>query len=140
MRLQVFELRCSGSLCDNPTHQLANEYLQQECLPEHNQRFTRALAAKEDYQCKAPGAAELRKIFRLESEGSISNDWGVRYDNRFFQLQAQSGKYAPAKGRVVVCQWQDGTIEIEYRGQKQRWWEIARAAPQRHAQRPGSSP
>jgi hypothetical protein len=47
-------------------------------------------------------APELEEVFRLKSERSISNDWVVRYDNRFFQLQAQSRNYAPAKGEVVV--------------------------------------
>ena len=107
------------------THEQANQYLQQEYLPEHNQRFTCAPAAREDYHRKTPSVAELREVFRLESERIIGNDWVVRYDNRFFQLQAQSRNYAPAKGKVVVCEWQEGTIEIEYRGKKLRWQEIA---------------
>jgi hypothetical protein len=48
----------------------------------------------------------------------------VRYDNRLFQVQAQSRKYAPAQGKVLVCEWQDGTVEIEYRGRKLPWKEI----------------
>ena len=59
---------------------------------------------------EAPSAAELREVFRLESERTIGNDWVVRYDNRLFQVQAQSRKYAPAQGKVVVCEWQDGTM------------------------------
>jgi hypothetical protein len=46
-----------------------------------------------------PGKAELEEVFQFESERSISNDWVVRYENRLFQLQAQSRNYAPAKGR-----------------------------------------
>jgi hypothetical protein len=33
-----------------------------------------------------PRPAELDRIFRLENERTISEDWVVRYDNRFFQL------------------------------------------------------
>ena len=62
-------------------------------------------------------------------ERVIGNDWVVRYDNRLFQVQAQSRKYAPAQGKVVVCEWQDGTMEIEYRGRKLPWKEIFGAAP-----------
>jgi transposase len=111
------------------THEQANLYLQQEYLPEHNQRFRQAAAEAEDYHRQAPSAAELREVFRLESERIISNDWVVRYDNRLFQVQAQSRKYAPAQGKVVVCQWQDGTVEIEYRGRKLPWKEISSALP-----------
>jgi transposase len=107
------------------THQQANLYLQQNYLPEHNQRFRCAAAEAEDYHRQAPSAAELREVFRLESERIISNDWVVRYDNRLFQVQAQSRKYAPAQGQVVVCEWQDGTVEIEYRGRKLPWKEIS---------------
>ena len=92
------------------------------------QRTVSAAAAEaEDYHRRAPSAAELREVFRLETERVIGNDWVVRYDNRLFQVQAQSRKCAPAQGKVVVCEWQDGTVEIEYRGQNLRWREIARA-------------
>jgi transposase len=111
------------------THEQANLYLQQEYLPEHNGRFRRAAAEVGDYHRGAPRAMELREVFRLESERMIGNDWVVRYDNRLFQVQAQSRKYAPAQGKVVVCEWQDGTIEIAYRGSKLPWKEIFGTAP-----------
>jgi transposase len=111
------------------THEQANVYLQQEYLPEHNRRFRCAAAEAEDYHRRAPSATELREVFRLETERIISNDWVVRYDNRLFQVQAQSRKWAPAQGKVVVCEWQDGTIEIEYRGRKLPWKEISGTAP-----------
>src|ERR1022692_670141 len=111
------------------THEQANVYLQQEYLPEHNRRFRCAAAEGENYHRRAPSAAELREVFRLESERIIGNDWVVRYDNRLFQVQAQSRKYAPAQGKVVVCEWQDGRIEIEYRGRKRTWKAILAAGP-----------
>src|SRR5713101_8799744 len=106
------------------THAQANAYLQEEYLPEHNRRFAPTAARPEDYHRRAPGATELDKIFRLESVRTISEDWVVRYDNRFFQLERQSRHYAPAKGQVVVCEAQDGSLAIEYRGCALRWQEI----------------
>jgi len=111
------------------TYEHANRFLEQEYLPEHNRRFTRVPAKSEDYHRAAPSAEELRKIFRLERERTISNDWVVRHDNRYFQLQAQSRHYAPARGKVTVCEWEDGSIAIEYRGQEVPWKEIG--APQK---------
>lgn len=111
------------------THEQANVYLQQDYLPEHNRRFRCAAAEAENYHRRAPSARELREVFRLESERIISNDWVVRYDNRLFQVQAQSRRYAPAQGKVVVCQWQDGTVEIEYRGRQLPWKEIFSVPP-----------
>ena len=116
------------------THEQANVYLQQEYLPEHNGRFRQAAAEAEDYHRQAPSGVELREVFRLESERVIGNDWVVRYDKRLFQVQAQSRKYAPAQGKVVVCEWQEGTVEIEYRGRKLPWKEILSRSPQMSAE------
>jgi helix-turn-helix protein len=106
------------------THAKANAYLEEEYLPEHNRRFARPATRPEDYHRRAPWAAELDKIFRLESERAISEDWVVRYDNRFFQLEPQSRHYAPAKGKVLACEQRDGSLGIEYRGRALRWHEI----------------
>lgn len=106
------------------THEGANQYLQTEYLVEHNERFRCAAAEAENYHRQRPREEELRDVFRLQTERIIGNDWVVRYDNRLFQVQAQRRKYAPAQGQVVVCEWQDGTIEIEYRGRKLAWKEI----------------
>ena len=55
----------------------------------------------------------------------IGNDWVVRYQNRFPQVKRQARDYAPAKAKVVVCEWEDGRLEIHYRGQKVKWEEIS---------------
>src|SRR5215831_9328883 len=102
----------------------ANAYLEAEYLPEHNRRFARSAARPEDYHRRAPCAAKLDRIFRLESERVISDDWVVRYEGRFFQLEPQSRNYAPARGKVVVCEWPEGRVEIEYRGHAVPWREI----------------
>jgi hypothetical protein len=113
------------------SHEHANVYLERDYLPEHNRRFARAAASPEDYHRRAPRAAELDRVFRLESERTISEDWVVRYDNRFFQLEPQSRHYAPAQGKVLVCEGRHGSIAIEYRGRALRWREIvAPAKPQ----------
>ena len=106
------------------SHAEANAYLETEYLPEHNQRFARPAARPEDYHRRAPCAAKLDGIFRLESERVISDDWVVRYDGRFFQLEPQSQNYAPARGKVVVCERPEGRVEIEYRGRAVPWREI----------------
>lgn len=113
------------------THEQANVYLQQQYLPEHNERFRRAAAEAENYHRQASRRDDaVAEVFRLESERIIiGNDWVVRYDNRLFQVQAQSRKYAPAQGKVVVGEWQDGTIEIEYRERTLPWKEIVGTEP-----------
>ena len=107
------------------SHAEANRYLEAEYLVEHNHRFARAAARPEDYHRRAPGQTALDRIFCLERERTISEDWVVRYENRFFQLQPESRNYAPAKAKVVVWERPDGQMGIEYRGRAVQWREIA---------------
>jgi len=107
------------------TYEAANEYLEREYLAEHNRRFTHPAASPQDYHRRSPSRSELDEVFRLESERVIGNDWVVRYENRFLQVNRQGRHYAPAKAKVVVCEWEDGRLEIRYRGQKVAWEEIA---------------
>jgi transposase len=106
------------------THAEANRYLETEYCAEHNRRFAIEARSVVDSHLPAPGARQRREIFRLETERVVGNDWVVRNDNRFYQVERQSRNHAPAKSRVMVCEWEDGTVEIHYRGQKLRWHEI----------------
>jgi transposase len=110
------------------SHEQANVYLERDYLPEHNRRFARTAAKSEDYHRRAPRAAVLDRIFRLESPRTISDDWVVRYENRFFQLEPQSRHYAPAQGKAEVCEGRHGSIVIEYRGRALPWREISAPA------------
>jgi hypothetical protein len=60
----------------------------------------------------------------------------VRYDNRFFQLQPQSRHFAPALGKVSVCEGRHGSIAIEYRDRPLRWREIDAPAKPQFLERP----
>ena len=52
----------------------------------------------------------------------------ARYGNRYFQLEPRSENYAPARGKVRICEGPDGRVTIEYRGHAVRWQEIAAPA------------
>ena len=109
------------------THEAANRYLEEEYLPEHNRRFARTPAAAEDYHRVRPTKRELDEIFRIETERTLGNDWVVRHENRFYQVTRESG-YAPARSKVMVCEWEDGRMEIRYRGKRLAYEEIAQRA------------
>jgi hypothetical protein len=90
-------------------------------ISDHGSGLTTVYAASEvDYHLPAPSARRLREIFRLETERVLGNDWVIRHDNRFYQVEGDSANYAPAKSRVLVCEWEDGSMEIHYRGRKLR--------------------
>jgi len=110
------------------THEAANDFLQQHYLPEHNARFAREPEQRQDYHRKAPTVRELEQVFCLETERSISNDWVVRYENRYFQLE-RSNDYPPRQAKVTVCEWEEGRIEIRYKGKAKGYREIAAPDP-----------
>jgi hypothetical protein len=102
----------------------ANQYLEQAYLPDHNRRFARAAAQSEDYHGRKPTARELRQIFRLESERVISNDWVIQYGGRWLQLQPGQRRYGPTKSQALVCEWEDRTLEVYYRGERIEYTQL----------------
>jgi len=103
----------------------ANEYLEKEYLREHNRRFTRPAAKPEDYHGRKPTARELRQIFRIETERTISNDWVIRHESRSLQLQpAGQRRYGPTQSKARVCEWEDGAVEVYYRGERIAFTEL----------------
>jgi hypothetical protein len=111
------------------THAAANRFLQEEYLADHNARFAREAAAPQDYHRQPPTGRELEQVFCLETERSISNDWVVRYENRYFQLERQTD-YPPRQAKVTVCEWEGGRIEIRYKGKARPHREIEAPRPQ----------
>jgi hypothetical protein len=111
------------------THAEANRFLEKEYLPEHNRRFRRTPAQPEDDHRATPRAAELEEVFHLETVRVLGNDWVVRHDKRYFQVKTQARQYAPAKGKVTVCEWEDGRLQICYRGRAVAWEEIPGPVP-----------
>jgi transposase len=100
------------------THVEANQYLEMEYLPEHNQRFSHAAMSDEDYHRKTPSKAELREAFRLETERGISNDWVVRYKGQYLQLKPPNRYRGSIRGKATVCEWEDGTLEVLHQGER----------------------
>ena len=110
------------------THAEANRFLQDGYLADHNLRFAREAAEPQDYHRKPPAERELEQVFCLETERSISNDWVVRYENRYFQLE-RSSDYPPRQAKVTVCEWDDERIEIRYKTKPRPHREIEAPRP-----------
>ena len=105
----------------------ANTFLETAYWADHNRRFAQAAAAADDFHVAPPTRVRLDRIFQLEESRIVSNDWVVRYGNRFLQLERQS-RLAPARSTVQVREDVTGQIEIHYRGHAMRWTAL-RAVP-----------
>jgi transposase len=111
------------------SYEAGNEYLEAEYLPEHNRRFAREATRPENYHVRAPSLAKLREVFRLEMERWISNDWVVQYRGHFLQLKPQNKRYGPTQTKALICAWEDGAVEVRYRGKRMDYEELAVRPP-----------
>jgi transposase len=102
----------------------ANAFLKTEYWADHNQRFARPPASPDDFHVAIPRGVRLDAVFRLEETRIVSNDWVVRYDNRYFQIERQSQR-PPARSTVHVFEGVNGPIEIRYRDRVMRYQELS---------------
>jgi len=106
------------------SYEAANEYLAKEYLPAHNRRFVVPVAQPEDYHGRKPTARDLRETFRLETDRGISNDWVIRHEGHNLQLKPGARRYGPTRSKALVCEWEDGTMEVYYRGEAIAFTEL----------------
>jgi hypothetical protein len=84
-------------------------------------------------------------VFRLETERWISNDWVVQYRGHFLQLKPQNRRYGPTKAKALICEWEDGAVEVHYRGEAMEYEDlvvrpqVVQAAPREPRREPGRS-
>lgn len=110
------------------TYDAANAFVAGGYLDDHNARFARPPASPDDFHRRRPPARVLDRVFVLEETRTLSNDWVVRYQNRFLQLERVSSRM-PARSTVRVCEARDGAITIRYRDRAVAWRDLARVEP-----------
>ncbi len=115
----------------------ANAFLETGYWTEHNQRFTQVATASDDFHIAVPRRLRLDQVFRLQEARTVGNDWVVRYDNRFLQLERQSQR-PPARSSVLVFEDAAGGLEIRYRDRVMRWTELP--APAERVAAPTAAP
>ncbi len=121
-------------------YEAANRYLQQGYLEEHNARFGRQPAAA-NFHRPVPEGLDLRGVFCLEAERVVSNDWVVRFENRFLQLKPKRNQDLGAGARVTVQQARGGELRVVHQDREVAFEPLAQPQPQRPAEpRPRRAP
>lgn len=88
-----------------------------------NAKFAVPARSETDFHRVVPEGIDLKDIFCFEETRAVSNDWVIRYKNRFFQILRQSN-LPPAKGKVQVREYLDGSLHPVYRDQEVLFEEI----------------
>jgi len=93
-------------------------------LPGHNRRFVKpARCAADAHRPLGPGH-DLAAILSIQEGRVVSNDYTIRFRNRFYQLlpPVHAGERG---GRVVIESRLDGGMAIRFRGQYLKYREVA---------------
>ena len=93
-------------------------------IPEHNRRFGRRAREITDAHRSLGPKHRLEAILSIQEQRVVSNDYTIRYKNRFYQLlkPVYPGERG---GRVVIEERLDGTLAIRYRERYLKHREIA---------------
>jgi hypothetical protein len=104
------------------TLEQANALLER-LVPEYNRRFTRAARQPTDAHRRLGPGHRLEAILSIQAERVVSNDYTIRFENRFYQLHKPV--YAGERGgRVVIEQRLDGSMRIRFRGHYLNYSEV----------------
>jgi transposase len=101
-------------------YEAANRYLRSRYWPEHNRRFAVAAAEAVDFHEPVPAGMDLNAIFSLEYERTVSEDWVVRYENRFLQIETAEVKPG---AKITIRVRRNGRMELLHEGRRLKWHE-----------------
>ncbi|MDD5557595.1 MAG: hypothetical protein PHN82_10175 [bacterium] len=107
------------------TREKGNAFLERGFLKDLNERFTVAPRSDVDLHRPVPEGLDLRTVFCFEEDRGIDNDWTVRWHNRIFQIRKENRVLPPARKKVKVQEWLDGSIHIFYKGEEVSYEELA---------------
>src|SRR5580698_5113111 len=99
----------------------------EKLLPEHNRRFAKKAEKPTDAHRQLGRGHRLESILSIQTERVVSNDYVVRFENRFYQLQPPV--YPGERGgRVVIEERLDGSMKIRFGTRDMPYQEIIEIA------------
>jgi hypothetical protein len=119
----IKEMRLAGI----QTLESANQFLAEKFLPAFNARFMVKPAAPVDLHRPAP-KAQLQDALSWEEHRLVAQDWTVRWNKRWLQLDARHATLELAGRKVIVREKLDGQLQILHRGKKLTFRELPKRA------------
>lgn len=107
----------------------ANAYLQKEYLPWWNQTLAVTAADAADAHRPLGKEHDLAAILSHVEPRQVTNDYTVRYDGKFYQIDRRDIRTGMRKAWVRVEQRLDGTIAVQFQGQYVRVRRCASPLP-----------
>jgi Helix-turn-helix domain len=104
----------------------ANKFLEEEFLEPFNRKFGKAPAEAADLHRVVTVELDLPRVLAVQEERVVQNDWTVRWNNAFLQLQRGSG-LQPGQ-RLTVCAQLDGLVRL-FAGDRELAYGTTRTEP-----------
>jgi len=110
------------------TYEEANRFLY-AYLIEHNRRFGKEPAARDDFHVQLEASTDLAGLLALKHVRTVSRDWVVAFRRRFLQL-ARRSRVSPGQ-KVTVTETRDGSVRLSLCGIGLDYSELPHAIPRR---------
>jgi len=104
----------------------ANAYLEKEYLPWWNQTLTVEAADAADAHRPLGEEHDLAAILSRVEQRQVTNDYTVRYDGKFYQIDRRDIRVGMRRAMVRVEERLDGTVAVQFQGAYVR---VRRCAP-----------
>jgi hypothetical protein len=103
----------------------ANELLRNGFEQGLNHKFARQPQSETDFHRPVPQGLKLGEIFCFEKTATVTNEWTLRCEKRFYQILKHNEPMPRPRHKVTVRRLLDGSIQLLYRDKKLRFKEIA---------------
>lgn len=115
----VKELRLEG-ISDIAT---ANKFLKEKYIPVFNAKFAVVPAKRTDLHrpLTATDSQQLTSAFAVHSHRVVMNDFTVRFDNQYFQLEQQQPVTVCRQDKILIEEHLDGSIKLKLRAKELRY-------------------
>lgn len=109
----------------------ANALLQNGFTDRLNQKFAQAPLDPQDYHQPLCAHTDLADVFCFEEERTLSNDWTVRFQNRYYQIARDNAPLPKPKDKILFRRRLDGQLFLLYKGRPLRHQILTPAQYQR---------
>jgi len=102
----------------------ANVFLEAMFLNDLNRRYAVSARLEQDLHRPAPAGMLLAEVLCVQEKRVVGQDWCVRWQNRWLQVDAKhAGLNLPRRG-VLVKHLADGQLMVEHKGERLAFAEV----------------
>lgn len=94
----------------------ANQYLDDEYLAEHNERFANTNGLPDVH--RPCNGYDLNNIFCFQTQRHVRHDFTITLEAQYIQLERSDAAMPPPRQVVTVRRWLDGSLHILWREQE----------------------